>query len=100
MRIAKVIGNVTLSRCHPSFQGASLKIVCPMMLNDLQDDTTPIEDSLVVYDELGAGHGSLIALSEGGEAAQPFFPNLKPVDAYNAAILDSVDIRYRLDDAT
>jgi hypothetical protein len=34
----------------------------------------------------------LIAISEGAEAAQPFRPELKPVDAYCAAILDSVDL--------
>ena len=52
----------------------------------------PAGEELVVYDELGAGQGSLIAISEGGEAAQPFYPNMKPVDAYNGAILDSVDV--------
>jgi hypothetical protein len=31
-------------------------------------------------------------LSEGPEAAQPFLPELKPVDAYNAGILDHLDI--------
>jgi len=95
MRIAKVIGKVTLSRSLPSFAGASLKIACPMTLEDLKQDSSLLDDFLVVYDELGAGNGSLIALSEGGEAAQPFYPELKPVDAYNAAILDSVDIRHR-----
>ena len=45
-----------------------------------------------MYDELGTGLGSYIALSEGGEAAQPFRPELKPVDAYNAAIIDQIDI--------
>ena len=34
----------------------------------------------------------LIAVSEGGEAAQPFQPEMKPVDAYNAAILDRIDV--------
>jgi ethanolamine utilization protein EutN len=46
----------------------------------------------VVYDELGAGLGSLIAVSEGREAAQPFGPEGKPIDAYNAAILDHIDL--------
>ena len=31
-------------------------------------------------------------MSEGGEAAQPFRPDYKPVDAYNAALLDAIDI--------
>ena len=47
---------------------------------------------MVVWDDNGAGLGSLIAISEGAEAAQPFRPELKAVDAYAAAILDDVDI--------
>ena len=95
MRIARIIGKVTLSRAVPEFQGAALKLAVPMMLSDINEDQTPLDDLLVVYDELGAGNESYIALSEGGEAAQPFYPNMKPVDAYNAAILDTVDIRHR-----
>jgi ethanolamine utilization protein EutN len=49
-------------------------------------------EPLVAYDELGAGLGSLIAMSEGGEAAQPFYPAMKPVDAYAAALLDELDL--------
>ena len=45
-----------------------------------------------MWDELGVGYGDIVALSEGGEAAQPFRPELKPVDAYNAAILDELDV--------
>jgi len=47
----------------------------------------------VVYDSLGAGVGERIAVSEGGEAAQPFRPAEKPVDAYSAAILDQVRVQ-------
>ena len=66
-----------------------------MKVSDIENENTPLDDLLVVYDELGAGNENYIALSEGGEAAQPFYPEMKPVDAYNAAILDTVDIRYR-----
>jgi ethanolamine utilization protein EutN len=48
---------------------------------------------LVVWDELGAGNGGLIAVSEGREAAEPFMPQIKPVDAYNAALIDSIDLK-------
>ena len=44
-----------------------------------------------MLDELGAGIGSRIAISEGREAAMPFHPEIKPVDAYNAAILDRLE---------
>lgn len=92
MRIGKIIGNVTLNRCHPSFHGATLKVVVPLDMDQLLERTEAVPEEFVVYDELGAGQGSLIAISEGGEAAQPFYPDLKPVDAYNAAILDAVEI--------
>ncbi len=46
----------------------------------------------MVYDEFGAGVGSFIAVSDGAEAAQPFYPEDKPIDAYNAAILDRVHL--------
>ena len=47
-----------------------------------------------MFDELGAGVGSRIAISEGREAAMPFHPEVKPIDAYNAAILDTLRLRH------
>ena len=98
MRIGLVIGTLTLSRWHPSLSGAAYRLVTPLTLDDLASGRS-VEDSpqlqgepIVVYDELGAGLGSRIAISEGGEAAQPFYPNDKPIDAYNAAILDAIDV--------
>jgi len=90
MRIAKVIGTVTLNRCHPSFLGSRLRLVVPLSLAELKGEQTPQADEIVVWDEYGAGLDSLISISEGAEAAQPFKPDLKPVDAYAAAILDEV----------
>ena len=90
MRVAQVIGKVVLARCHPAFDGATLKVARAMSLKDAKSAKTPKTEDLVVYDELGAGNGDRILLSEGGEAAQPFRPELKPVDAYNAGIIDSI----------
>jgi ethanolamine utilization protein EutN len=92
MRIAKVVGTVTLSRCHPSFHGSRLRLVVPLSLAELKGEQTPQADEIVVWDENGAGLGNLVAISEGAEAAQPFKPNLKPVDAYAAAILDEINL--------
>lgn len=93
MRIAEVIGTVTLSRCHPSFEGARLRLALPMSNDNLTNGTEPdTSDMRVCWDELGSGQGSRIAMSEGPEASQPFRPEMKPVDAYNAAILDDIDI--------
>lgn len=90
MRIGEVIGTVTLSRIHPSLAGATLRLAIPLTLGEVSGRKKPSGEALVVYDELGAGNGSRIAISEGGEAAQPFHPDVKPVDAYNAAILDDI----------
>ena len=93
MRIAKIIGTVTLSTSHPSFRGARLRLAVPLSLEELTGEAEPAADPLVVWDPWGAGIGDLIALSEGPEAAQPFRPEIKPIEAYNAAILDHIDIR-------
>jgi ethanolamine utilization protein EutN len=95
MRIGEVIGTVTLNRAHPSLDAASYRLAIPLTLDDLSGKTKPTGEALVVYDEFGAGLGSRIAISEGGEAAQPFHPEMKPVDAYNAAILDSIQMERR-----
>jgi microcompartment protein CcmK/EutM len=92
MRIAKVVGTVTLNRCHPSFEGASLRLAVPLSLAELKGEREPQADEMVVWDENGAGLGSLIAVSEGAEATQPFRPELKAVDAYASAIIDSLDL--------
>jgi ethanolamine utilization protein EutN len=92
MRIAEVIGTVTLSRWHPSLAGARFKLVVPLSLAELTGQPGEPAEEIAVFDELGAGVGNRIAVSEGREAAQPFYPDLKPIDAYNAAILDTVSI--------
>ncbi len=92
MRVARVIGNVTLSRCHPTFNGATLKLVVPQSLEELQAGSPPGPEFMVAWDELAAGIGDQIALSEGPEASMPFRPERKPVGAYNAAILDHLEI--------
>jgi microcompartment protein CcmK/EutM len=91
MRIAKVVGTVTLNRCHPSFAGARLRLAVPLSLAEVKGQQSQA-DEMVVWDENGAGLGNLIAVSEGAEATQPFRPDLKPVDAYASAILDEINI--------
>jgi microcompartment protein CcmK/EutM len=93
MRIGKVIGKVTLSRTHPSLQGATFKLVTPIVWDNLLGISDESPEDIAVYDELGAGHGCQIAMSEGREAAMPFYPDVKPIDAYNAAILDTLEFK-------
>ncbi len=89
MRIAEVIGTVTLNRRHPTLDGATFRVAVPLSLANLRDPSAPRAEPIVIYDELGAGEHSLVAISEGREAAQPFVED-KPIDAYAAAILDEV----------
>jgi len=92
MRICEVIGSVTLSRVHPTLVGVRLLVAAPFSLADLEKRTAPSGEELVAADELGAGIGSKIGVSEGREAAMPFHPARKPVDAYCACILDRVEL--------
>jgi len=99
MRIARVTGTVTLTPRLPELKSGRLMIVETLDGQALASHATgaaretPMPQSLVVYDELGAAEGQLIALSEGGEATQPFRPERVPIDAYCAAILDSIDLK-------
>ncbi|MEX0654198.1 MAG: EutN/CcmL family microcompartment protein [Phycisphaeraceae bacterium] len=99
MRIGRVIGTVTVSRRLESLKPGRLLMVEALDAHAIErldanaGRATPMPESLVVFDELGAGVGQLIALSEGREAAVPFHPQRVPIDAYNAAILDTVQVR-------
>jgi len=95
MRIAQVIGKITLSRPHPSMVGGRLLIAIPISLAALSTGNEPDGEEVIVWDDLGAGPGSWIGMSEGVEATMPFRPARKPVDAYCACILD----RFHLDPA-
>jgi ethanolamine utilization protein EutN len=93
MRIAEVIGTVTLSRAHPSLTGARWVIGVPFSLAALQSGGPADGEDLVIYDHQGARAGDRVGFSEGVEASAPFYPNKTPVDAYCACILDSVVVR-------
>ena len=93
MRIAEVIGTVTLSRAHPSLKGYRLVLGVPFSLKALQAKLGPDGEDLVIIDPLRAGVGDRIGISEGGEAAVPFLPEKKPVDAYAGCILDNVVVQ-------
>lgn len=101
MRIAQVIGQVTLGRRVGGLRPGRLLVAhvfdAPALARHAAGCERPQRDSaspesLVVFDELGAGAGQVIAVSEGAEACVPFLPDRVPVDAYAAAILDRIDL--------
>ncbi len=92
MRIGEVIGRVTMSRLHPQLRGGRFLLALPMPLSALRDDSLARGEDLVVFDQLGAGPGSLIGISEGREAANPFGKTKTPVDAYCACLIDQISL--------
>lgn len=92
MRIAEVIGSVTLSRCHPNVAGARWRLVVPYTQENLRGDKSNMAEPIVAYDMTSSGDGNLVAISESGEAAAPFYPDKKPVSATVVALLDTIEM--------
>ncbi len=88
MRLGTVIGRVTLSVRSPKYTGERLLVTLPWK-TDTFVGAEKFDPAIVVYDQLGAGVGQHIAISEGREAACPF-EKPTPVDAYCAALVDEI----------
>ena len=95
MRIAEIIGRVTLSRSHSSLRGGRFLIGLPLPLAALRDGSEARGEDLVIYDNLGAGVGSIVGFGEGREAANPFGKTRTPVDAYCACLIDQIDMEHQ-----
>ncbi len=95
MRIAQVVGSVTLNLNHASFERASLKVVMPLEPSVEHQNLVSDGEIIVAWDELGCGVGAMVAISEGTEAARPFRPDKKPIDAYVAALLDTIELDWQ-----
>ncbi len=92
MRLGHVIGRVTLSQQDPAYKGGRFLLVQPFSKEQFAGaPMLPLAkgSSLVVYDNIGAGVGHVIAFTEGAEATAPF-DQPTPVDAFNAALIDKV----------
>ena len=91
MRIGKVIGKITLSDCYCTLIGGRFLLVAVQDRFALAGQPRQTGEVIVAYDHLGAGEGDTIAFTESREACMPFYPEkIVPLDAYNAAILDTV----------
>lgn len=93
MKFARIIGRVTLSVGDSSYKGGRFLLGIPCKPEDPDPGgqrALPRGNSFVIYDNLGATEGDLIAYTDGGEASAPFAVPT-PCDAYNAAILDAVN---------
>jgi microcompartment protein CcmK/EutM len=93
MKLARTIGSVTLSRFHPSMEAAQLRCVEVVDCIERINEQPLGGDTVVAWDLCGTGLGDLVAMAEGPESAQPFRPQMKPLDASIVALLDEVDLQ-------
>jgi microcompartment protein CcmK/EutM len=97
MRIGRVVGRVTLSRAYETLAGGRFVMVEVQDRFALAGKPRQTKESVVVYDNLGAHDGDLIAFTESREATMPFYPEKRvPLDAYNAAILDHAQVTHEV----
>ncbi len=92
MRVAEVIGSVVLSRRLEEIGPGRWLIVRPLALDAIAGSEPSAAEPVVAYDELNPGLGARVAISEGREAAMPFYPDRAPIDVYCAAILDHLQV--------
>lgn len=91
MRLGIVRGHVTLSPAVPELLGKTLVVLEPVtMANLVAKNGLGGGKSLVAVDALGAAKGQMVAFTEGTEAANPYWPNRVPIDAYCSLIVDSI----------
>jgi microcompartment protein CcmK/EutM len=94
VRVAQVIGRVTLNVQDPSFKGGRWLMCNPLEAEDFNTacaKSPPLskQSSLIAYDDLGAGQGDIVGIVEGAEATAPFDYDI-PIDAITVAIFDSL----------
>ena len=92
MKLARTIGTVTLARSHPALAAAKLRCVELVDSIDRIHDQPLGGETVVGWDLCSTGIGDLVALAEGPEAAQPFRPDVKPLDASIVALIDHVEL--------
>jgi microcompartment protein CcmK/EutM len=90
VRIAEVIGRLTLNLSDPRMRGGRFLVLRPHDSGSLRGNHLGAGEIVIAYDELGARIGDRVGFSEGREAAMPFHPTPVAVDAYVACLIDAV----------
>ena len=94
MRLGMVRGRVVLNPAVAAYSGRTLVVLEPVTMENLQaGNGMGGGKALVAIDELGAADGQMVAFTEGREAANPFWPDAVPVDAYCSLIVDSINVQ-------
>jgi microcompartment protein CcmK/EutM len=87
MQLARVVGDVVVTRKDENLAGITLLIVQP-----LTPDRQPAGRPIIAVDSMGAGVGEEVFFVRGKEASFPFYPALPPVDAGIVGIVDHWDL--------
>jgi microcompartment protein CcmK/EutM len=87
MQLAKVIGDIVVTRKDDNLVGIKL-----MVLQPIAADGSNVGRTLVAVDAVGAGVGETVFFVRGKEASFPFYPVEVPTDAGIVGIVDHYDV--------
>jgi microcompartment protein CcmK/EutM len=87
MQLAKVIGDVVVTRKDDNLAGIKLLVLQPIAADGSNAGRT-----LVAVDAAGAGVGETVFFVRGKEASFPFYPTEVPADAGIVGIVDHYDV--------
>ena len=87
MQLAKVIGDVVITRKDENLAGITLLVLQP-----IGADGSNVGRTLVAVDAMGAGVGETVFFVRGKEASFPFHPTEVPTDAGIVGIVDHWDL--------
>jgi microcompartment protein CcmK/EutM len=93
MRLGIVRGHLTLNLAVQAYRGKTLVILEPITMENLRaGNGLGGGKALIAIDALGAAEGQFVAFTEGREAANPYWPDAVPVDAYCSLIVDTISL--------
>ena len=87
MQLARVVGDVVITRKDENLVGVTLLVLQPIAGNG-----AAVGRTLVAVDSVGAGVGETVFFVRGKEASFPFYPVEVPADAGVVGIVDAVDV--------
>jgi ethanolamine utilization protein EutN len=87
MQLARVIGDVVVTRKDENLTGLKLLVLQP-----LAADGSAVGRTLIAVDAAGAGVGETVFFVRGKEASFPFYPQEVPTDAGVVGIVDHWDV--------
>jgi microcompartment protein CcmK/EutM len=87
VQLAKVVGDVVISRKDDNLTGVTL-----LLLQPIDPAGAAVGRTLVAVDAMGAGVGEVVFFVRGKEASFPFYPTEVPADAGVVGIVDHWDL--------